>query len=154
MSDFGSVEERFLSKIEKTAGCWLWRGGCSGNGYGSFWAGKNVPAHRFAYEMFRGPIPSRMWVCHTCDTPLCVNPEHFFLGTSSDNLLDASRKGRLNIVNTVKTHCQRGHEYSGANLYITPKGWRDCRVCRREASRRWEQKEKQRYSRPRSVTCG
>ena len=86
---------------EPNSGCWLWLG----------WAcpttakrhdvrpylhvnGKKTAAYRFAYATFRGPIPSGMMVCHSCDVSLCVNPDHLFLGTNSDNQQDSLRKGR------------------------------------------------------------
>ena len=64
--------------------------------YGCFWKdGKPMLAHRAAYELFIGPIPPGMLVLHKCDLPLCVNPQHLWLGTQTDNMQDAIRKGRL-----------------------------------------------------------
>lgn len=88
---------RFKSKF--TAGpddeCWLWRGGLRDGEYGGFWFwGKNQFAHRMSYRLFCGPIPPEKMVCHTCDTPLCVNPAHLWLGSASDNMRDKVRKGR------------------------------------------------------------
>lgn len=73
----------------------MWQGGKAGNGYGTFCVGKqkNVYAHRFAYFAFKGN-PKNYIVCHTCDVPSCVNPDHLFLGTQKDNMLDCKNKGR------------------------------------------------------------
>ena len=99
-----SDEERFASNFRRGSDneCWIWTGGQSGDPpYGSFSHtgsdGKRIPikAHRFAYELKFGTIRSHdKCVCHTCDTPLCVNPSHLFLGTKKDNTDDMFAKGR------------------------------------------------------------
>ena len=92
------IAERFWSKVDKTSnpnGCWEWVGGLFSSGYGKFKVfGKSVRAHRFSYELTKGIIPKGMLVCHHCDNPKCINPQHLFLGTNSDNTLDMHQKGR------------------------------------------------------------
>lgn len=82
---------------EPNSGCWLWTGGLISTGYGKMrHKGKMQRAHRVSYELHRGPIPTGMKVCHRCDVPTCVNPDHLFLGTDMDNAQDREAKGRGN----------------------------------------------------------
>lgn len=86
-------EEKHIPVTE--SGCWIWIGAKTGNGYGVIWVkGEYVASHRVSYEMFNGSIPARHLVCHTCDTPLCVNPDHLFIGSHADNMADRNRKLR------------------------------------------------------------
>lgn len=86
--------QRFWQKVNKSSDCWVYTGACKW-GYGAFWLnGKQVLAHRFSWELLNGPIPNGMLICHHCDNPPCVRPEHLFLGTSQDNRTDAVIKGR------------------------------------------------------------
>ena len=88
--------KRFWAKVDKTKSCWLWCASTRGNGrYGNFYFdGKNQQAHRIAYQIKHGTIPEGMHVLHRCDNTLCVNPEHLFLGSHKDNMLDRNLKGR------------------------------------------------------------
>lgn len=88
--------KRFWDKVNKTGECWVWTAGKNSHGYGAFKLdGKTVGSHVVAYMITNGcPVPKGMEVCHTCDNPPCVRPDHLWLGTRRDNAQDAARKGR------------------------------------------------------------
>lgn len=97
----GDAIERFHKKyIKQEDGCWIWTGGARPNAkgtlYGRHWNeyGKSEGSHRFSYRIHKGKIPKGLYVCHTCDNPLCVNPEHLFIGTHKDNMEDMVNKNR------------------------------------------------------------
>jgi hypothetical protein len=107
IKDKKAVFDRLVSHIEinPISHCWEWRGS-KRNGYGRMIVGsrtdgtrKSVSTHRVSYEIVYGEIPAGMEVCHKCDNPSCVNPNHLFIGTRQDNIDDRERKGR-NVVLT------------------------------------------------------
>lgn len=144
--------DRFWSKVDQSGDCWEWTAAANRQGYGKFKARSYVlvPAHRHSWELANGPIPAGMYVCHRCDNPRCVRPDHLFLGTHQDNVTDMMAKGRHRYergivaahtalrsqgrVATVKTHCINGHEYTPENTYVyrdvkRARAHRACRAC-------------------------
>jgi hypothetical protein len=97
------LAERIMAHVEfePNTGCWLWTGTHDRAGYGRVLRGvkgkdrRMASAHRSAWLAFRGFDAAEMDVCHRCDTPPCVNPDHLFLGTARDNVHDSIRKGRF-----------------------------------------------------------
>ena len=99
-----SLLERFWGKVKKTETCWFWMGSkMRDTRYGQFairvptWRGgasRPEQTHRLAYEFAHGPIPKGMVIMHTCDVPICVNPDHLRVGTQADNIADKLSKGR------------------------------------------------------------
>jgi hypothetical protein len=128
--------ERFWEKVEITPSCWLWTGGKMSNGYGMIVndTGHKVPAHRAAYEFLVGPIPKGLDLDHLCRVRHCVNPEHLEPVTRGENL----KRGLTGNNMQGRTHCKRGHELSGNNVYFAPNRLtvtgerrRECRACQR-----------------------
>jgi len=82
-----ALAEYFWTKVSDigTKGCWMWKGRTGRGGYGYFTYGpKTYRAHRLSWLITRGEIPEDIFVCHRCDVPACVNPDHLFLGTYYD----------------------------------------------------------------------
>ena len=131
-----SHEERFFQKVNKTSSCWLWEGALTSRGYGSFGVnGKTISSHRYSFEMHLSQIPEKMFVCHSCDVRNCVNPNHLWLGTHSDNMKDMVAKDRQGYQMRTLTHCKIGHDFSiyGFRTFTRKNGKIEkyCKECKR-----------------------
>jgi hypothetical protein len=147
--------ENFMKHIQVSeTGCWLWTAKIAPNGYGHFQhrlgykESKTVNSHRFSYEYFREKIPDGLVIDHLCRVSHCVNPYHLEAVTQQTNVFRGNGLARKNH---EKTHCIRGHELSGENLYICPLGKRNCKKCRNETARRWHLKKVAKHHFPTGV---
>jgi hypothetical protein len=88
-------QKRFWSLVERGDACWMWRGATAKGGYGLFLSNRRrIQAHRVAWALSNKTSPGKLCVCHSCDTPGCVNPAHLWLGTFEENMADMVAKGR------------------------------------------------------------
>lgn len=140
------ILERLNSRIEKTDTCWIWTGKVDKTGYGSFGmrveqACRTRSAHKIVYETLVGEVPEGMQLDHLCKVPLCVNPDHLEIVTPRENVL---RSEGIAAKNAVKTHCNRGHEFTPDNTYYWSKRPRSraCRKCLSENSVKYQNKVK------------
>jgi hypothetical protein len=111
LEKYGSLEERLLKNSipEPNSGCWLWLGGLQHYdkqaSYGGLsFQGKSIAAHRASFEVFKHPVPAGKEVCHSCDNPFCINPEHLFVGTHLENMQDRDKKKRRTAVKGEKNN--------------------------------------------------
>lgn len=118
-------------------GCWQWQGLLDNDGYGDLvHNGRTRSAHRYFFELWDGSIPAGKHLHHICENRACVNPKHLMVVTQREHMALSPRSPSYR--NSQKTHCKRGHEFSGSNLMMirTPHGWgRRCRICHRERAR-------------------
>lgn len=121
-----TTEERFWAKVQKAPGddCWLWTAHKDPIGRGRFNMGREMFASRASWTLANGEIPEGMCICHRCDNPSCVRPDHLFLGTHQENMRDRDAKGRGNQA--------KGTAHSRARLTLEQVG--DIRYLRRNTS--------------------
>lgn len=130
-------------KINPDTNCWEFMGNRDKDGYGKIRIGngKRIRTHRLAVLLSGVQIPKGMFVCHHCDNPPCVNPQHLYVGSASDNQKDSFNRGRsvdhgaING-NRNKTHCKHGHEFTEENTRVLYKNGlkhgRECRQCAKD----------------------
>lgn len=133
-------KQKILSRVTKTeSGCWIWQGHLMSEGYAEmYFRGKLWRAHRLSYIFWKGEFDLSLDICHTCDVKRCVNPEHLWVGTHRQNMIDHVQKGRH--YELKKTHCVRGHEFTEENTEWKSNGpgrnlARCCKICQRAKMR-------------------
>ena len=144
--------KRFWAKVDKKSEneCWKWNASKNNKGYGQFGVNKIAKStHRISYIIHKGEIPKGLMICHTCNNPPCVNPNHLYAGTGKDNAQQAVKDGLL--APQQKTHCINGHEFTEENTFLRVRKGRGttrvCRECKRMSDRqRVNTPERQKYS--------
>lgn len=125
--------QELKKRFTQQGDCWIWHGRIDTTGYGRYniKGDKDHGAHRLVYETLLGvKVPKEFHLDHLCRTPLCVNPDHLEPVTCRENVLRGIGPA---AINAKKTGCHNGHEYTTDNLYIDPRGKRECRICRKSA---------------------
>lgn len=121
--------ERVISRAEPDGECLVWTGARQPTGYGQIWNGiRPEQVHRIVYRSVHGSIPDGMEIDHLCRNRSCVRIDHLEAVPHKENM---RRSKSIMAENAAKTHCKRGHEFSGSNLYLAPNGTRHCRACSR-----------------------
>lgn len=142
------IEERFAERFQIQAcgyetPCWVWTGYVGPDGYGKISrgmrGGARVVAHRLAYEMYVGMVPTGLELDHLCRNRACVNPAHLEPVTRRENLIRGDTFAARAV---AKTHCKHGHPFDRANTYIAKNGTRHCRACgRAHAYRKYQERK-------------
>lgn len=115
----------FWIKAKQTNYCWEWEGGKDNCGYGRFNHSLEVLAHRISYQLLYGRIEKEIHILHRCDNPGCINPDHLFVGTHQENMIDKMKKGRAR-------HFGRRSQYYGVTWRKDSKCWRSYLVINRK----------------------
>jgi hypothetical protein len=147
MSDRWPIERRFWLRVEKRSEgeCWNWIGGQTVKGYGVIGTRgrERTTVHRVSWAIHNGrAIPDGMWVLHSCDNRLCVNPGHLRLGTNDDNVRDRVERKRTRTGR--RKQCPNGHAKTPENTLVRKSGLHVCRICKQESSRRYYLRNKER----------
>jgi hypothetical protein len=135
-SEKGDLESKLWARteVDKTTGCYLFAG-TNQRGHGQLrYDGRSHGVHRLSAMLYLGLNlnDSKAQANHKCPNKNCWNPEHLYIGTQSDNILDAVKNNTYNNQNTIKTHCKRGHPLEGDNLKLDENGERRCKTCIQE----------------------
>lgn len=121
--------DSFWAKVDKTEGCWNWLGHIAKDGYAKhYYDGSNKLAHRLSFMFSGGKLQSGMEIDHLCRNRSCVNPDHLEQVTPRTNTL---RSHNMAAKHAVRTHCNKGHEFTEENTYVRTDGGRRCRTCLR-----------------------
>lgn len=130
------------SKVFPDEPCWHWTAAKGRNYAVISFEGKLKVAHKLAYELINGKVPTGFELDHVCKNSLCVNPLHLEAVTHSENC----KRGSQSQVNKNRgaeiTHCPAGHAYAGENLYIKPNGRRECKACVKDSGVRYRERLK------------
>ena len=153
------LKERLMRNCKPNLnGCWEWQLSRNKLGYGNTTCGSDLrgPAHKFSYAAFKGPVPEGMMVCHHCDNPPCINPDHLWLGTHDENQKDKMEKGRhftpfkrLRVVKDGVPMCRKGlHALTGDNVETRKnEPWRiSCKACHSARAKIWHERKKAKAS--------
>lgn len=131
-----SNPDRFWAKVDKSGDCWLWTGYVK-LGYGRVtYGGRTWQAHRLAWEMEHGPVPTGLELDHLCRRKNCVRPSHLEAVPHVVNI----RRAKW-AVDRRASECAKGHDMTGANAYIAPRGSLHCRECNRIAARGYQRRK-------------
>lgn len=131
MPPFVDMVDRFWSKVDRSGECWEWTGSVNRYGYGRIAKPRNAGpmlAHRYSAMLHFGMFDTRLLVCHSCDNPKCVRPEHLFIGDMQQNMDDMVAKGRAWGGHAPSMFCRKGHKRTGLKVR--------CQVCVREGRAR------------------
>lgn len=134
---------RYVKIPEDPHLCWEWEGSLV-RGYASMYSPhtkNNVKVSRLVAKICLPDFSHKLYVCHRCDNKKCVNPKHLFMGTNSDNMLDAVRKKRH--AQSRKTKCPRGHLYTDENTLTRKNGHRTCKICAYAANAEYSRKRRE-----------
>lgn len=142
MAGFRPLKKRLMEKVVvDDKGCWVWQGSVFKKKSGSYGQirmfgriGKLKRAHRVSYEYFYGKIPKDKEIDHLCGNTLCINPDHLEPVNHGTNM----RRAKC----TTKTHCVNGHERTKDNIYINPKGAKECRICIKLSREKYNNKKR------------
>jgi len=149
---------RFWEKAQLTeSGCWLWTAQVGHHGYARYSQdSKSRKAHRIAYEALVAPIPAGLVIDHLCRVRHCVNPAHLEAVTNAENIRRGESKPPSSRGSgpALKSHCSKGHAFSGDNLRINSRGARVCRTCHRNYSREFAARKRAGLTDPTNLPAG